>query len=69
MPVLTLTTNTHPASDGLQSLSRGEEGAVKRCSFREKTGLSLEECIAFCAKTFEENTEWIGNITLLSLLH
>lgn len=34
---------------------------MKRCPFHERTGHSLEECIAFRAKTFEEKNEWIWN--------
>ena len=72
-PVLTLTpsrgalngralnTNTRPADNGLQSPPEREETAVKRCPFHERTGHSLEECIAFRAKTFEEKNEWIWN--------
>ena len=72
-PVLTLTpsrgalngralnTNTRPADNGLQSPPEREETTVKRCPFHERTGHSLEECIAFRAKTFEEKNEWIWN--------
>lgn len=61
MPVLTLTTNTLPANNDLQSPSRGKQNTVKRCLFHERAGHSLEECIAFRAKTFDEKTEWIAN--------
>ena len=54
-------TNALPANNDLQPPSRGKENAVKRCPFHERTGHSLEECIAFPAKTFDEKTEWISN--------
>ena len=63
MPVLTLTTNTLPANNDLQSPPppRGKENTVKRCPFHERAGHNLEECIAFRAKTFDEKTDWISN--------
>ncbi|XP_078380254.1 uncharacterized protein LOC144663213 [Oculina patagonica] len=61
MPILTLATNTLPTNNDLQSPSRGKENTVKRCPFHERAGHSLEECMAFRAKTFDEKTEWISN--------
>ena len=63
MPVLTLTTNALSANNDLQSpsTSGGKESAVKRCSFHDRAGHGLEECIAFRAKSFNEKTEWISN--------
>lgn len=51
MPVLTLTTNALPANNDLQPPSRERE-SIKRCHFHERAGHSLEECMAFRAKTF-----------------
>ena len=47
MPILTLTTNTLPANNDLQSPSppRGKESTVKRCPFHERAGHNLEEYI------------------------
>jgi len=63
MPILTLTTNTLAANSDLQSLSppKRKESTVKGCPFHKRAGHSLEECIAFRVKTFDERIEWILN--------
>lgn len=60
MPFLTMTTNVLPTNNDSQQPS-SERESIKRCPFHERVGHSLEECIAFRAKTLDEKTEWISN--------